>query len=68
MHLGELDRENVLEVGFVALAVSFIAGLSLLVFGRLAGGGQRGQRHAEEAPSPGSVPRERHQQYASSPR
>jgi hypothetical protein len=68
MHLRSLDREHALEGGFVVLALSFVAGLGLLLVGRLTGGVRRGQRHAEGAPPPGSVPAERHQQYASSPR
>ena len=68
MQLRSLDRESVLEAGFVLLAAGFVAGLGLLVGGRLAGGMQRHQRHAEAAPSPGSIPAERHQQLSTSPR
>ena len=68
VHLRRLEQEEVLEAGFVALAASVLAGLGVLVFGRLAGDARRARRHAEHAPSAGSVPRERHQHYASSPR
>ena len=68
LQLTSLDRESVLEVGFGLLAVGFLAGLGLLVGGWLAGGAQRQRRHAEAAPSPGSIPSERHQQLSMSPR
>ena len=68
MHLSSPHRESLLEAGFVLLAVGFMAGLGLLVGGRLAGGAQRYRRHAEAAPSPGTIPAERHQQLATSPR
>jgi hypothetical protein len=68
MQLTSLDRESLLEAGFIVLAVGFLAGLGLLVGGRLAGGAQRHRRHAEAAPSPGNIPAERHQQLSTSPR
>ena len=68
MQLRSLDRESVLEAGFVLLAAGFMAGFGLLVAGRLAGGAQRHRRHAEAAPSPGSIPGERHQQLSTSAR
>jgi hypothetical protein len=68
MQLMSLDRESVLEAGFVLLAAGFVAGLGLLVGGRLAGGMQHHQRHAEGAPPPGSIPAERHQQLSTSAR
>ena len=68
MPLGSLDRASVLEAGLVALALGIGAGLGVLVVGGLAGGARRGQRRAEGAPTPGRVPAERHQHYASSPR
>ena len=68
MQLTSLCRESLLEAGFIVLAVGFLAGLGLLVSGRLAGGAQRHRRHAEAAPSPGSIPAERHQQLSTSPR
>jgi hypothetical protein len=68
MQLMSLDRESVLEAGFVLLAAGFVAGFGLLVGGRLAGGVQHHQRHAEGAPPPGSIPAERHQQLSTSAR
>jgi hypothetical protein len=68
MDLDRLDQETLLEVGFVVVAAGFVAGLGLLVAGRLAGNTERARRHAEAAPTPGSIPPERHQQLASSPR
>ena len=68
MHLSSPDRESMLEVGFALLAAGFLAGFGMLVAGRLAGGAQRHRRHAEAAPSPGSIPAERHQQLSTSPR
>ena len=68
MHLSSLDRESVLEAGFIALAAGFVIGLGLLAGGRLAGGAQRRHRHAEAAPSPGTIPGERHQQLSPSAR
>jgi hypothetical protein len=62
------DPESVLEAGFVLVAAGFVAGLGLLVGGRLAGRAQRRRRHAEPPPPPGTIPGERHQQLATSPR
>jgi hypothetical protein len=68
MRLHDVDREEVLEAGFVLLAAGFVAGLGLLVGGRLAGQVQRRQRHTEAPPAAGSIPDERHQQLSTSPR
>ncbi|MBV9356243.1 MAG: hypothetical protein JO023_12040 [Chloroflexi bacterium] len=68
MRPGSLDRANVLEAGFLVLALGIGAGISVLVVGGLVGKARRSQRHEEDAPVPGSVPAERHQHYASSPR
>lgn len=68
MRLEALEREHVLEAGFLLLAAGFVAGLGLLVGGRLVGGARHHDRHAEAPPSPGSIPAERHQQLSSSPR
>lgn len=62
------DPETMLEAGFALLVLAFVAGLGLLVGGRLAGDVQRRGRHAEAAPQPGSIPAERHQQLSASPR
>jgi hypothetical protein len=62
------EPETVLEVGFALLAVGFLAGLGLLVGGRLAGEAKHRTRHAEAAPEPGRIPSERHQQLSTSPR
>jgi len=68
VRIGGMDREGVLEAGFVLLAAGFVAGLGLLVGGRLAGQVQRRQRHTEAPPAAGSVPDERHQHLSTSPR
>ncbi len=68
MKLQSVDQEAALETGFALLVVGFMTGLAVLVFGRVMGGAQRGKRHAEGAPSLGSVPPERHQNLSSSPR
>jgi hypothetical protein len=68
MHVNAPDRESLLELGFILLAAGFLAGFGLLVGGRLAGGAQRHRRHTEAAPSPGSIPAERHQQLSTSAR
>ena len=63
-----LDRENVLEAGFILFGAGVMAGLGLLIAGRLVGRSQRQHRHGEPAPRPGLIPSERHQQLATSPR
>jgi len=68
MRLQDVDRETVLEAGFVVLAAGFVAGLGLLVGGQLAGQAQRRRRHTEAPPAAGSVPAERHQQLGTSAR
>jgi hypothetical protein len=62
------EPETVLEAGFALLALGCLAGLGLLVGGRLAGDAERRRRDAEAAPQPGSIPAERHQQLSTSPR
>lgn len=62
------DRELVLETGLGGVVLGIVAGLVLLVLGRISGDAQRGGRHAEGPPSVGSVPAERHQNLSSSPR
>lgn len=63
-----LEPEAVLEAGFAVLAIGFLAGLGVLIGGRLFGDTQRRGRHSEAAPAPGSIPAERHQQLATSAR
>jgi hypothetical protein len=62
-----MDRENVLEAGFVLLALGFLTGLGALLGGRLLGDRVRHRRHVEIV-RPGSVPPERHQQWSASAR
>jgi hypothetical protein len=66
--LPTFERETALEAGFVLVTIGFVAGLGLLVGGRVLGGAQRHRRHAEQPPSPGSIPAERHQQSSPSAR
>jgi hypothetical protein len=63
-----LEPESVLEAGFAVLALGCLAGLGLLVGGRLLGEAQRRKWHAEAAPAPASIPAERHQQLSTSAR
>ena len=58
------DRESWIEAGLLALGLGVLGGLASLAIGRLAGDAQRGARHAEQAPTPGSVPDQRHQNIA----
>jgi hypothetical protein len=62
------DRELVLELGLIGAGLGVLGGLALLLVGRIAGDAQRRGRHAEDAPSAGSVPPERHQNLSSPPR
>jgi hypothetical protein len=62
MNLDKLDQELLLEAGVALLAAGLVGGAAMLAIGRAAGGAQRGRRHREGPPSPGSVPAERHQQ------
>jgi hypothetical protein len=62
-----MDRENVLEVGFVLLALGFLTGLGALIGGRLVGDRAR-NRGRDQIVQRGSVPPERHQQWSASPR
>jgi hypothetical protein len=57
-----------LEAGFVLFAVGCVAGFAALIGGRLRGDAARRERHHEPAPTPGSIPSERHQQLTTSPR
>ena len=63
-----LEPETVLEVGFAALALGFLAGLGVLIGGRLGGETQRRRRDREPTPRAGSIPAERHQQLSASAR
>jgi hypothetical protein len=58
------DDESWIEAGLVILGLGVLSGLIALAFGRLSGDARRGARHAEQRPSPGSVPDERHQNIA----
>jgi hypothetical protein len=58
------DRAGWLEAGLVVLGLGVLGGLAALAAGRLAGDARRGARHAEDAPSPGSVSDRRHQNIA----
>lgn len=58
------DRETLLEVGLAAAAGLLLAGLGVLLAGRLKGAAKRRQRRSEGPPAPGSVPDERHQHTA----
>ena len=62
-----MDREGVLEAGFVLLAVSFLGGLAVLVGGRLVGDRHRYSGFAQSVPA-GAVPAERHQHLSPSAR
>ena len=63
------DRETWIEAGLVVLGLGVLVGLAALVIGRLSGDARRVARHAEDSPSPGAVPDQRHQNIAgSSPR
>jgi allophanate hydrolase subunit 1 len=62
-----MDRESVLETGFVLLVLGFLAGFGALVGGRVLGDAQRRRRHSEHVEA-GSVPPERHQQLSASAR
>jgi hypothetical protein len=68
MHRISPEPEHMLEAGFVLLAVGFLAGLGVLIGGRLAGDSERHRRRAEAAPRPGGIPAGRHQQLSTSPR
>lgn len=68
MHRISPEPETLLEAGFALLALGFVAGMGLLVGGRLAGDAERRRRHDEAAPESGSIPAARHQQLATSPR
>ncbi len=43
------------------LALSILSGAAILVFGQAAGKAQHTKQHAEEPPTGGEVPNERHQ-------
>jgi hypothetical protein len=58
------DHETWLEVGLAALGLGVLAGLIALLVGRLGGDAGRGARRAEQSPSAGSVPDQRHQNIA----
>ncbi len=62
-----MDREAVLEVGFVLLTVGFLGGLAALVGGRLFGERHRRRGFADTVPA-GAVPDERHQHLSPSAR
>jgi len=62
-----MDREAILEAGFLLLAVGFLSGLGLLVGGRLFGDRHRRRGFAEVVPA-GAVPAERHQHLSPSAR
>jgi hypothetical protein len=68
VYLRCIDGESVLEAGFVVVAAALVAGLGVLVGGRLAGESRRYWRHPNPPPSPGVVPAHRHQQLSASPR
>jgi hypothetical protein len=64
-----VKREELLEVGLVAFAVALFAAAASLASGGLLGRARSTARHAEPAPSSGSVPDERHSHVSSvSPR
>jgi hypothetical protein len=63
-----MDREAVLEAGFLLMSVGFLAGFGLLVGGRLLGDTARRRRSGEAVPSAGSIPAERHQLLSPSAR
>ncbi len=58
---GNLDREMLLEAGLVLFGMGLLGGLGILMLGRAKGKVQHHQQHAKGAPSPGSLPTERHQ-------
>ncbi len=63
-----MDRENLLEIGVVLLGAGILAGVGLLVTGRVLGSTRHGRCLSEPPPAPGAIPSERHQQLATSPR
>jgi hypothetical protein len=58
------DHESWLEAGLLVLGLGVLGGLIALVAGRVTGDARRGARHAEQSPSAGSIPNERHQNIA----
>jgi len=62
------QAENMLEGGFVLVAAGLLAGLGVLVAGRVLGDIQRRGRHTEAPPDRGSIPPHRHQHLSPSPR
>jgi hypothetical protein len=58
------DHETWLEAGLAVLGLGVLAGLIALLVGRLGGDAGRSARHAEQAPTAGSVPDQRHQNIA----
>jgi len=68
VHRLSTEPETVLEAGLALLALGFLAGLGLLVGGRLAGDAERRRRHTEPPPRNGDIPAGRHQQLSTSPR
>ncbi len=62
-----MNREAVLEVGFVLVAIGFLSGLGVLVGGRFFGERLR-RRGFDEIVPPGMVPGERHQHLSPSAR
>jgi hypothetical protein len=62
-----MDRESVLEAGFLLVVIGFVAGFGVLVGGRLLGEQHR-QRGRADIVERGSVPTERHQHLSPSAR
>ncbi len=54
-------RNIPLDAGVFILALGILSGLAILVFGQAAGQAQQSKQHAEQPPSGGEVPNERHQ-------
>ena len=62
-----MDREAILEAGFVLLALGFLSGLGVLVGGRVFGERHRRRGFDDTVPA-GEVPAERHQHLSPSAR
>ena len=60
------DRETLLEIGVLSAGLVLLGGIALLFAGKASGDAKRSARHAEGAPSPGSVPGHRHQHVQTS--
>jgi hypothetical protein len=59
------DRELALELGLAGMLLLVLLGAAVLAVSWVAGGVERGQRHAAGPPDAGRVPEERHQHISS---